>query len=249
VTGPLAWSMAQRIRDGQRERERLLGRAVDASNIERRRVAADLHDGVVQELAGLAYGMTAASRKAGADGAHAGRALADGARGISREMAHLRSLIVEIHPPNLQSEGIEATLSNLTAPLVSRGIDVRLNLSGNLDLPRDAQQLLSRGAQEALRNVVKHAGASAVTVSLSSDGDVACLTVEDDGRGFSQGLQAPGRPRRAAAPRGGGHRHGRASSHRLASGRRNAVHDRKLGVLDRTRAALLTANGRRTQPS
>ena len=60
---PLAWSLARRIHNAQRERERLLINAVDASTVERRRIAADLHDGVVQDLAGVAMGITAAASR------------------------------------------------------------------------------------------------------------------------------------------------------------------------------------------
>src|SRR4051794_26902211 len=54
---PLAWSLARRLRDRQRERERLLQQTIEASDLERRRIAADLHDGVVQDLAGVAYSL------------------------------------------------------------------------------------------------------------------------------------------------------------------------------------------------
>ena len=54
---PLAWSMARRLQRGHREREALLATAVEASAQERRRIAADLHDGVVQDLAGVAFGL------------------------------------------------------------------------------------------------------------------------------------------------------------------------------------------------
>ena len=53
LIGPLAWSLARRLRRGQEERERLLLRAIEASELERRRIASDLHDGVVQDLAEL----------------------------------------------------------------------------------------------------------------------------------------------------------------------------------------------------
>ena len=61
---PIAWSLARRLRAGHEERERLLRRAVDASNVERRRIASDLHDGVVPQLAGTAYLLGAASQRA-----------------------------------------------------------------------------------------------------------------------------------------------------------------------------------------
>ena len=72
---PLAWSMARRLQRGHRERERLLADAVEASSQERRRIAADLHDGVVQDLAGVAFGLAPlaadAERRGDPEGARA----------------------------------------------------------------------------------------------------------------------------------------------------------------------------------
>ena len=54
---PLAYSLANRLQRGHEERERLLTSAIEASSAERRRIASDLHDGVVQDLAGVAFGL------------------------------------------------------------------------------------------------------------------------------------------------------------------------------------------------
>ena len=58
---PLAWALARRVRATQHERERLMQRAIEASDRERRRIAGDLHDGPVQELAGLSMQLSAAA--------------------------------------------------------------------------------------------------------------------------------------------------------------------------------------------
>src|SRR5207302_4995526 len=54
---PLAWSMARRLQSSQRRQEQLLRRAIEASDAERRRIASDLHDGVVQDLASVSYSL------------------------------------------------------------------------------------------------------------------------------------------------------------------------------------------------
>src|SRR2546428_777244 len=103
VQVPLAWSMARGLRQGQEERERLLQRAIDASDAERRRIARDLHDGVVQSLAGVSYSLAAAAERldGGPDGADVGRGLRQAAADTPRSQRHLGSPIIEIAPPNL----------------------------------------------------------------------------------------------------------------------------------------------------
>ena len=116
VQVPLAWRLAQRLRRSQEDREMLLVRAVEASADERRRIAADLHDGVVQDLAGISYSLSAA---AGAGRARIPPELARPwrkRRPDTRRMRRIRSLLVEIHPPNLRAAGLEAALGDLARP-------------------------------------------------------------------------------------------------------------------------------------
>ena len=114
---PLATSLARRVRNGRRDREALLLQAVAASEDERYRIAADLHDGVVQDLAGVAFTLSAtADRIAPADAA-AAAGLSEAAETMRTSMRRLRSLIVEIYPPNLESVGLGAALRDLVAPL------------------------------------------------------------------------------------------------------------------------------------
>ena len=80
---PIAWSLARRLRERQREREALLRQALEASELERRRIAADLHDGVVQDLTGVAYSLTGAARQPNVP-----PETAHGARAIGRGRAH-----------------------------------------------------------------------------------------------------------------------------------------------------------------
>lgn len=182
---PLAWSLARRLRVDQRERERLLRRAIETSNLERRRVAADLHDGVVQQLAGTAYNLAAAAETTFTpEAAPAKRALEESIVNVRQVIRQLRSLIVEIHPPNLRSEGLKAAITDLTSQLGARGIDVHLDVAGDVALGQDAEELCFRAAQEGIRNVVAHAGARNVTVRFMRRGDRAVLTVADDGNGF-----------------------------------------------------------------
>lgn len=185
VQVPLAWSMARRLRQGQYERERLLRRAIAASDAERRRIAADLHDGVVQELAGASFVLAgAADRAAAVSGPEVSGALDRAAGGVRRSIRALRSLLVEIYPPNLRTAGLATALSDLLAPLSSRGIEAALHLPAELDLPEEVEALVFRVAQEAVRNVATHAGACRVELRVARRQGQAVLTVEDDGLGF-----------------------------------------------------------------
>jgi signal transduction histidine kinase len=179
---PLAWRMARRIRRVQRERERLLQRAIDASETERRRIAADLHDGVVQNLAGVSYSLAAAAERDGHDGEH--DTLERAAAQTRESVRELRGLLVEIYPPSLHRAGLAAALDDAAAPLIRRGVDVDCDVP-EMHLPQDVEGLLYRVAQEALRNAAAHAEARRVSMSLDHvGGDRVALTIQDDGRGF-----------------------------------------------------------------
>ena len=114
---------SRRLRRTQEEREALLVHAVEASADERRRIAAELHDGPVQDLAGLSYSLSAAAQTESSPAAR--QTLDRAAAGTRDSMRQLRSLLVEIHPPNLRASGLEAALADLLAPLEARGIGHR----------------------------------------------------------------------------------------------------------------------------
>jgi signal transduction histidine kinase len=179
---PLAWSMARRLQASQREHERLLRHALDASDAERRRIAGDLHDGVVQELTGVSLGLAAQGR---GEAVTPQQAL-DASAAIRSSIKALRSLLVEIYPANLQEEGLQSAIGDLLNALEARGIATRLHADlGTTDIDAEAAALAYRTAQEALRNVVSHAVATEVRVTLDIDGGALRLVVDDNGRGFS----------------------------------------------------------------
>src|SRR5207302_220476 len=97
----------------------------------------------------------------------------------------LRTLIVDIAPPDLPREGLESALSDLLAPLSEHGVETTMDVAGGRSLDGDTELLLYRAAREALRNVVEHAEAHHVRLSLGMDDGSVRLVVEDDGAGFS----------------------------------------------------------------
>jgi two-component system NarL family sensor kinase len=180
LTTPLVWVLTRRLNHSSKERERLLKTAVDASDAERRRIARDLHDSVVQDLSGTAFAMSAAAKDGGAS-AESLRSMAGSMRGSLRA---LRSLLVEIHPRDLRTDGLAAALDDLVAPASGQGVRATVSTDdvGRLD-SQDAA-LVWRVAQEAVRNALRHADASTLDVTVRGEGERVVLEVTDDGRGF-----------------------------------------------------------------
>lgn len=192
---PLAASLAKRLRRGQREREALLERSINASEIERRRIAQDLHDSVVQDLAGTSYSMAAAAERArGRGNEDEARELGDAATQTRQSIRELRGLLVELYPPDLQRSGLRAALSDLATGVEARGVEAQLEVPDPLDLPEETEALLFRAAQETLRNVVTHAHAKRVNLRVFDENGTVGLEVSDDGVGFT--------PAEPAAPNG-----------------------------------------------
>ena len=175
VQAPLAYRMASRLRAAQDEREALLLATLAASDRERATLAADLHDGVVQGLAGASYTLEATPTRDVA---------VTTARDLRRWVRELRSLVVTITPPALHAQGLATSLTDLAATLELRGLTVEVDVP-QVQLPEAVESLVYRAAQEAVRNVVRHANAQHVVIRLTADPLV--LTVADDGRGIDPG--------------------------------------------------------------
>jgi len=187
----LARWFAERLRRGDRERAALLRRALDASDLERRRLAADLHDGVVQDLTAVSLSVSAASRKlAGVADAKTVAELSDSAESARQSVGTLRSMLIEVYPPNLAALGLPAALRDLVDQVVARGLDVDLEIDDDLSASPGAEALLFRTVQEGLRNVATHAAAENVSVCVARDGNQAWAEVSDDGCGFDPDEEA-----------------------------------------------------------
>lgn len=186
---PLAWRMAAQLRATQQERELLQARALDASTEERRLIAGSLHDGIVQDVSASALLVARAAddlQGDRGDGRHrqVGEVLGQAARALRESVSSLRSLLVEIHPPTFERAGLPAALADLTARLRPRGIEVRLDVAEDLEVEPETATLLLSTVQEALRNVVKHARAGSVAVTVAQEPGRLVLEVTDDGVGF-----------------------------------------------------------------
>ena len=185
---PLGRRMVSQLRATQREREMLQARALDTSTEERRRIAGSLHDGIVQDVSASALLVAgAADRLRGGPHGRSSEEVADvlgqASTALRESVGSLRSLLVEIYPPNLERAGLAPALADLAARLRPRDIDVRIQVPPTLDLPPETATLFFRVAQEALLNVAKHAGASVVEVTVTETGDCHRMQISDDGTG------------------------------------------------------------------
>jgi signal transduction histidine kinase len=184
---PLAYSLARRLRQRSDERELLLRQALEASDVERRHIASDLHDGVVQDLAGVAYALSAQTRRASAQ-APDPEVIDNAASTVRTSIRALRSLVVDIYPPDFGEATLESALNDLVNRASEGGIDAQLDAEQLRDPVSDpAARLLYRAAQEGLRNVISHADARHVTVKVATVGPRGVLDVVDDGQGFDAG--------------------------------------------------------------
>jgi signal transduction histidine kinase len=184
VNLPLAGSLARRLRRGQEQREALLQRALEASDTERRAIAADLHDGVVQDLVAVAYTLAGHADRVAPLDEEASAALRDGAVKTRATIRSLRTLLVDIYPPRLQQAGLAAAVTDLATAYSVRGLATTVAVPESLCLSDSAAHLLFRCAQEGLRNTHKHAAAAAATVTVRDLGEDVVMDIEDDGHGF-----------------------------------------------------------------
>ena len=188
---PISWSLARRLTRHENERAQLLEQALTVSDRERIRFAGDLHDGPIQDLAGIKYALEAVAPTV----PEQNTALMDRVQGaLQRSVKSLRGLMTDLYPPDLRTGNLEDTLATLAERLRSEGVEVQIQVDALPELSEESLATLYRLAREALVNVDKHARANLVTVTV---GQVAGtrhrkgqpmvqLVVADDGRGIDQ---------------------------------------------------------------
>jgi signal transduction histidine kinase len=171
-------------RRAEREAEGLAGRLVTAHEDERRRLARELHDDVTQRLAGLA--IEAAAFEGGARTAPNGDAAHSIRQGLVELGEDVHALSYRLHPSVIEDLGLVEALKIECDRLAHPGL-LRINFDCRgvpKKLPADAALCLFRVAQEALRNVERHAEARDVEVSVASERGGIALAVRDNGTGF-----------------------------------------------------------------
>jgi signal transduction histidine kinase len=161
-----------------------LRRVVDAQELERARLARELHDETGQALTSILLGLKHLDDVVETDAAR--EATAAIRELVATTLQDVRRLAVELRPSALDDFGLVPAVERLASNLSEQSdlvVDLEAQL-GNRRLPAEAETALYRIVQEALTNVVKHADARRVSITLVRKEASAVVVIEDDGRGF-----------------------------------------------------------------
>jgi signal transduction histidine kinase len=158
---------------------------------ERNRLARELHDAMTQNLFSLSLTAEAAAGLVQSDPDRA-QAEIDRMRTLAREtQAELRSLVFELRPPDLEADGLVATVGkDLEVLGRAHGLKADLRVHGAPELAGTAEIDLYRIVQEALTNAVRHARAESIAVEVESRNGGVVISVRDDGVGFDPSARA-----------------------------------------------------------
>lgn len=179
---------AQALRESRNELQRLSGLLVTIQEDERRRIAMDLHDGLGQSLSLIKLSIESAVRQLAAGATdEVGESLQQLIPRVKEALAEVRRVSTELRPSILDDLGILPTLSWFFREFEAACGDIAVEKAFNLaehEVPVTLKITLYRILQEALNNIVKHAGADRMRVSLERIDDVLHLLIEDNGCGF-----------------------------------------------------------------
>ncbi len=164
-----------------------LRRVVEAQELERRRLARELHDETGQALTSILLGLRSLEESAAEPDSHHA-AVAELRELVVTTLQDVRNLAVELRPKALDDFGLVAAVDRLTSGFSEQtGIDVDFESRlGDDRLPGEIETALYRIVQEALTNIVKHARAQHVSILLLRKPASAAVVIEDDGTGFAQ---------------------------------------------------------------
>jgi signal transduction histidine kinase len=170
----------------QHERKRAMQSVLRMTEAERTRLAAELHDGPVQQLTAMLYGLELVRHhvRQGSSSA-ADEVLASLEDKASSEIHGLRRLMTQLRPPVLDELGLVTALQNQGMSFESAsGVACEIETQPELKLQPELETVLYRVTQESLANIGKHANASSVNISLAANDGHVRLLIRDDGIGF-----------------------------------------------------------------
>jgi signal transduction histidine kinase len=155
-------------------------RLVEATDVERRRIERNLHDGTQQRLVSIAMSLGLLESKLPEGTAEAPALVRETREALALALEELRELTQGIHPTLLAERGLPAALDELCR---RAALPVQLDLAIDRRLPDQVESAAYFFASEALGNAAKHSHAGTVRVRASSDGSTLTLEIADDGIG------------------------------------------------------------------
>jgi signal transduction histidine kinase len=181
----------ERTMDQRQELEREL---LAISEREKRRIGEDLHDSVCQELTATALFLKSSAKAVEAESPAAAETLSESAQIVNRNVGLARDLARGLQPADLKGSGLKEALRDLALQSCeSSEIKCHFKVTRGVRVPNDTVALhLYRIVQEAVKNAVKHSGAKNVLVTLDKAKDKVCVSIEDDGKGFSPTRRSKG---------------------------------------------------------
>jgi signal transduction histidine kinase len=186
----IAELQAARLQEAQQRealRGELFNRIVAAQEVERQRIARELHDETGQALTAVGMGLRgAASSLKQKDLDRTGQILHNLEELSSNSLVELQRLIADLRPSHLDDLGLSSALRWYASDVQERtSINVKVEINGGEQpVASPAKTALFRIVQEALTNVIKHAGATAAFIRLSYTQDAVKVQVSDNGKGF-----------------------------------------------------------------
>jgi PAS domain S-box-containing protein len=176
------------------ERKQLEQEVIETSANERRRVGHELHDGLGQYLAGIAFKAKALEQSLVAESLPHGAEAKELAALVSNAISQTRSLARGLDPIEVETIGLQAALENLAVETQKFfNISCRFQCSENeMEVDPQVSLALYRVVQEAIHNGITHGEAGAIEIELTMNGSNLCLRVQDDGTGFQPEESRPG---------------------------------------------------------
>ncbi len=184
------------LRKSQQHLRDLSGKIVRAQEMERRRVAHELHDEAGQALTALKIRLDLLSSEMDLNSEESRGSLEEAVGLAGRTMEHIRLLARDLRPPELEVLGLNHAMANLCEEFARRtGLAAEFTGLDVDDVRDEIAITLYRFLQESLTNITRHAYANSVRISLTQKSHWIVLEVEDDGCGFNvpEALAKPGR--------------------------------------------------------
>lgn len=190
LTLPLSIRLARRVSAAERDRRIAVGSALESVLDERRRLSRRLHDGVVQDLAGVSLALEGLAARS--DDVETRALLSRTVDLVRSDLSELRAVGEELFVDRVEQFGLTDAIEELIDTTECGSAVVRLQVDPGLALEQQTSLLAYRVVREGLLNAVTHGRAELISISLLVSEVSVEITVDDDGQGFDTSAATPG---------------------------------------------------------